>query len=321
MTNNYLFTGAGYSCNWGYPSGKEIQDIIYGHKLIRNNKEIRKLLNNLESKQNYEDLLELASRDTNLKDIIDEVIFEVFVNMEKDTDAVIINATGGNSYMMHGFCEHILPRMDIFFTLNQDDFIEKEIIFSNTNFKNFNKKIERPGIIRTGEKVYLLNRTTKDMIDDKFLMKDFHFNTEIVLPYIKLHGGSNLYDSYNRRVMISGRKKRSEIDEKFLLTEYNKFFQERISISKSRLMLIGYGFGDDHINETISNACKNYGLKIFIWDISGRETFDHQMKKKEMKLDIGDDSIIGICSSSLSDIFNLHNKFRLNTIIEQFFET
>ena len=31
-------------------------------------------------------------------------------------------------------------------------------------------------------------------------------------------------------------------------------------------MIVGYGFGDDHINDVIADAVNNSGLKIYFWD-------------------------------------------------------
>ncbi len=30
-------------------------------------------------------------------------------------------------------------------------------------------------------------------------------------------------------------------------------------------MIVGYGFGDEHINATIAKGVERYGLKVFIW--------------------------------------------------------
>lgn len=37
----------------------------------------------------------------------------------------------------------------------------------------------------------------------------------------------------------------------------------------SRLMVMGYSFSDEHLNEVILDAVKNYNLKIFIVDPAG----------------------------------------------------
>jgi hypothetical protein len=35
-----------------------------------------------------------------------------------------------------------------------------------------------------------------------------------------------------------------------------------------KMMIVGYGFGDDHINDVIADALNNSGLKIHFWDTS-----------------------------------------------------
>ncbi len=34
-----------------------------------------------------------------------------------------------------------------------------------------------------------------------------------------------------------------------------------------RLLIAGYGFGDNHVNEIISDAIGRHGLRVFIWDV------------------------------------------------------
>jgi hypothetical protein len=64
--------------------------------------------------------------------------------------------------------------------------------------------------------------------------------------------------------MVIGRGKNRQIKNEPLLCYYYKIFKKVLSQTNRRLLIIGYGFGDEHINSVISNAVENYGLKIYI---------------------------------------------------------
>ena len=70
-----------------------------------------------------------------------------------------------------------------------------------------------------------------------------------------------------------GGQKAASIAQHPLLTRYHAIFEEYLNRSDTRLMIIGYGFNDEHINEAIGKAVSN-GLKIFIVDIRGIDAFD-----------------------------------------------
>jgi thiamine pyrophosphate-dependent acetolactate synthase large subunit-like protein len=62
---------------------------------------------------------------------------------------------------------------------------------------------------------------------------------------------------------------------------YRSDFQEMLLRPATHLMVIGYSFGDLHINEAIKNAA-NKGAKIFIVDISGVDVFDKRNPRTQI---------------------------------------
>ena len=68
--------------------------------------------------------------------------------------------------------------------------------------------------------------------------------------------------------MIIGGAKQREIGHTAILKWYLQLFEEMLSRSDSRLMVIGYGFRDDHVTEVIDKAAAQ-GLKIFVMDPRG----------------------------------------------------
>ena len=82
------------------------------------------------------------------------------------------------------------------------------------------------------------------------------------LYYIKLHGSMNWLSSDGQGLMVIGGGKRAQIQREKLLHSYSKLFEDVLSRRNRRLLVIGYGFRDSHINEVIAHAIRKYGLKL-----------------------------------------------------------
>jgi hypothetical protein len=65
--------------------------------------------------------------------------------------------------------------------------------------------------------------------------------------------------------MVMGRRKRNTISNSPLLEWYHRVFESVVSAGDVRLMVIGYGWGDDHINEIIGTAVRERNLQIYTW--------------------------------------------------------
>ena len=85
--------------------------------------------------------------------------------------------------------------------------------------------------------------------------------------YIKLHGSANWFLDGQRPLMVLGNAKTQQIAEIPLLMWYHHVFESVLNTGEIRLMIIGYGFGDEHINRAIAEGVRNSGLHLMIWDI------------------------------------------------------
>jgi hypothetical protein len=74
--------------------------------------------------------------------------------------------------------------------------------------------------------------------------------------------------------MIVGGNKAAAITRYPLLQFYYDTFRQMLARGDSRLMVIGYGFGDDHINDCIREAVQKSNLKLFIVDLVGIDLLD-----------------------------------------------
>lgn len=64
--------------------------------------------------------------------------------------------------------------------------------------------------------------------------------------------------------MVVGGNKPAQIHREKLLQWYFDLFQEVLSYLNRRLLVIGYGFRDFHINEIIAQSIRQHGLKLYV---------------------------------------------------------
>jgi hypothetical protein len=88
-------------------------------------------------------------------------------------------------------------------------------------------------------------------------------------PIFKLHGSTNWRDAEGGELLVMGADKAETIREKAILRWYADEFLRYLSMRDARLMVIGYGFLDPHINDAIVTGSKAGGLRMFIVDPAG----------------------------------------------------
>ncbi len=74
----------------------------------------------------------------------------------------------------------------------------------------------------------------------------------------------NWRTSDGREVMVIGGEKPTQIGREPLLDWYFEIFKQVLSSPQRRLLVIGYGFGDEHVNEVIAHAITEHGLHLYI---------------------------------------------------------
>jgi hypothetical protein len=127
-------------------------------------------------------------------------------------------------------------------------------------------------------------------------------------PIYKLHGSSNWVDEANGRLIIMGGEKTAAIRGSGVLTAYAQEFERRLSEPGTRLMIIGYGFGDGHINVALERAAAAGGLRTYIIDPWGSEAPDPMRGMQNVirlpsPVNAIQGSLIGASRAGLSTIF------------------
>ena len=164
-----------------------------------------------------------------------------------------------------------LTRFDAIFTLNQDVLLEHH--YANDNIALIGKKKwagpEMPGMRRTPPQEPLYANSWARSTWTPGSEAEFKADGKSQ-PIYKLHGSSNWMRSDGQPLLIMDGVKAREIGQTPILNWYAQVFEESLAAGDARLMAIGYGFCDEHINAVIARGVER-GLKLFIVAPDGAE--------------------------------------------------
>lgn len=299
-SEHIILTGAGFTKNFGGLLASEMWAIIFNHKKIQDQPKIKKLMmDDFDFESIYYRIMEGSYSDDE-KEAITDAVKLAYENI----DAILRKYDFGNPYPigLQNVLElvwHFAETSDksLIFTLNQDLFFER--LYSGD-------KLSIPGIENNSE--WFTSYYRKELEESDYCKLPDEEKLNRIKPdilsdgcnfIIKLHGSYNWKSYDGSDIMVIGRGKTEQIQKEPLLNYYFEVFEKALSQNQRRLLIIGYGFGDDHINNIISDAVRNHGLKIYV--ISPNSPGDLFKKNK-----IGEDiwqGLSGYFPSTLEDIF------------------
>lgn len=262
--STYLLLGAGFSANYGYPTARDLEQLILGKQEVQQDSELRKIV--LNNSQGFEYALEelrcLAengnSEDMNRYKLFQKLIKDIFCTLNAKHGFFINPFENGN---MGKF----LHKFDGIFTLNQDLLIEiltdgTTAEFLQPGIKSRDWKNENPlNSIRSKEHIYTYIKKLLPEVDLPQAQALAKF-------YIKLHGCTNIVTE-DGDLMVMGCNKEDLINSHYLLRYYFDIFKDKLFESQGRLLIIGYSFRDKHVNSVLMEAIER-GLKFYICDPS-----------------------------------------------------
>lgn len=275
-----LLLGAGFSRNWGGWLATEVFEYLLGTKAVIGSDKLRQLLWKHQLSGGFEAALaelQMLAKNNPAEWQFDLAEFE---------SAVLVMFSDMNS----GFLDlddwdlqtspkeasktiaSFLNQFDAIFTLNQDLLLEEHYL-SRVNLSLISPRrwdgASLPGLdFRPSlEPFHHLSKARGRWIPQSNLNVDLSARMQ---PIYKLHGSSNWQKEDGSPLLIMGGNKTQEISTTPILQMYQNKFAEYLSESNARLMVIGYGFGDEHINEALTQAVE-LGLKIFLIDPMGAE--------------------------------------------------
>ena len=283
---NYLLLGAGFSRNWGGWVASEAFEYLLGCPEIIGDARLHDLLWKHQLEGGFEDAL-AELQDGNISyahpswDHAQLIQFQnavgrMFDDMNRgfyDRDSLEFPPMDSDRLV-----SKFLTRFDAIFTLNQDLLLEHFYLVNNVVRHMARPHV--PGMRWTinPEPIYsesLARATWTPRALEEFRLQN---NSQ---PFVKLHGSSNWFTKDGtQRLLVMGGAKQQEIGRHPLLKWYATQFAQMLCEPNTRLMVIGYGFRDLHVNGAIDEAVKR-GLKMFIIDPAGAELALRQNKTRQ----------------------------------------
>lgn len=104
-------------------------------------------------------------------------------------------------------------------------------------------------------------------------------STETNFYYVKLHGSCNWRSAFGKDLMVIGVDKEPQISREPLLKLYFEIFEHALAQGNRKLLVIGYGFGDSHVNRIIATAVKEHGLRLFVLSPERPSDFREKLTK------------------------------------------
>jgi hypothetical protein len=329
MPKHYLLTAAGFSANWGGWVANEVFEYLLGCPEVIQDPRLRDLLWRHQASGGFEDsLAELKlGRSPGFAQTWSEKDFTSLMNaIGRTFDAMNQGFLQRDIFeFSNDLIHHVatfLRRFDAIFTLNQDVLLEHFYMSSNmlqqrpVHIPGMNQQ-RNPDPLRASQG--WASWTPMPAGSDRSIRS----NTQ---PYIKLHGSSNWFDKDGSRILILGATKQREIQQSEILRWYSEIFEQCLRQPDSRLMIIGYGFRDDHINATVKAAAES-GLKIFVVDPRGaRVAYDMNPTRQRGQIPADTEleqwlhpALIGASRRPLGETFGGRNDTELAKV-SRFFE-
>jgi hypothetical protein len=262
---SYLLLGAGFSRNWGGWLASEAFEYLLGRQEIASNESLRRLLWKAQAKGGFEDAL------ADLQEAVAKGNTRAAGDLQALQTAVVAMFDDMNTgyetrrsweFSQDSDCSisKFLAQFEAIFTLNQDLLVEHHYLEHSPELLRQDRwdGAGMPGV-RPGQ-------TTTSLIGQHWqVLPEAEFKVDgRIQPYFKLHGSANWTAPGGNSTLIIGGNKLQAIAAVPILKWYQQAFKSRLCAGDARLMVIGYGFRDAHINALLAEAVADHGLKLFV---------------------------------------------------------
>jgi hypothetical protein len=267
-----LLLGAGFSRNWGGWLASEVFEFLLGCHEVATDRELLDLLWAYKIKgEGFENALAYLQdrfqrkQDARSSDLLRK-LQSAIVAMFHDMNAGLLNRDFQFSRYLDKSINVFLGRFDAIFTLNQDFLLEAHYSFVQGPPPHKWSGKSFPGMVGSSARgVWQTDVPWEPSGALKIPPK--------TQPIFKLHGSANWRTSDGSDMLIVGGNKSPAIQSQSVLKWYEEQFKEYLHSNGARLMVIGYSFGDAHINEHLKVA-GSAGLRLFIIDPAGSDVIE-----------------------------------------------
>jgi hypothetical protein len=295
--SHILLLGAGFSRNWGAPLASEITGSLLGE--LHDDADLAGRLRRGPFEDAFAGFQPPRGQDENAVRVrrLQDAVTGLFGRMNKALESSTFEFRNETGWTVREFLE----KFDAIFTLNQDLLLEMHY------WRHVSQKwndISIPGMRPDYGPGHAGGHDPTKLT--------WQPNGENVVPvraqpYFKLHGSSNWKDAGGEPVLIMGSAKSGAIDRFPVLRWYHEKFKRLVGRPGARMMVIGYSFQDEHINQVICDASTRTGLGTFLVDPAGRDVLkDPKMARAaiQMPRDVESIRIVGELKRPLSSIFS-----------------
>lgn len=275
-----LLTGAGFTKNFGGFLGSEMDAQIFNDVEIQNNDNLRDLLQeDCDFESVYSSVMTGKFSEEN-KDVMKKVVEKVYRNLDDAIKGWVFNMD--NPYPVNWYGWGKLTDLfvgqgeekGLFFTLNQDIFIERRCGHRPPGAPFF-----VPELYNGHCQDFTSNKFVTLPREDAVIKAERAFKDHAGLVYIKLHGSYGWKSSDGSNQMVIGKNKSELIEGEPLLKWYFELFQKAIAEGSKKILIVGYGFGDQHINKVLVDGVEKYGLQIYVINTRSREKLIQHFKR------------------------------------------
>ena len=281
-----LLLGAGFSHNWGGWLASEAFEYLLGCPEIQKDQRLKDLMWKHQDTGGFEGAIEQVQRDHILVASsetarrlqgLQAAVSRMFADMNKAFLGLEYRdwefLTGNNDKPHEKRVSTFLGKFDAIFSLNQDVLIERQYHGDDRAFihhPRFSNGPSLPGMqhhLQSGRpgRVGWAHDTWTPMMESEEQRFTVKPDTQ---PFFKLHGSSNWRRSSGDDLLVVGGNKLGEIRFNPILSWYHEQFENYLCAPDTRLMVIGYGFRDQHINEVIQEGVTE-GMTFFVVDPRG----------------------------------------------------
>jgi hypothetical protein len=262
-----ILLGAGFSRNWGGLLAQEVFNHLIGHPEIRKRDRLIQLLWQHRSDGGFEDAIAEVQRDYRL----DPARYRAELSSLQDAVAQIFGdmndgyaATPGWEFQQDQaiMVRTFLIQFDALFTVNQDLLLEQKYLNDNVMLGSAGRwdGWQLPGMKLDMQSLQPLQEQATGI----WVPSTAAVSNPRAQPLYKLHGSVNWRTDDHQALMIVGGDKAQQIQAHPILSTYAQAFEATLKRPGTRLMVIGYGFRDHHINQVIARAVFEHGLTFFV---------------------------------------------------------
>lgn len=302
----FVLTGAGFSKNFGGFLGSEMWSQIFNNRKIQYDPDLREIL---KDDYDYESVYS-KTFDSKLseekKQVMRDVVLEAYKRLDDSLKSWVFNDSSPypvNPYLLSKVLGQVYssahPLKSFLFTLNQDLFMERQWGYGSPGVPRF--ALAQNNLSGQEFKVTDFVELPRDDIENRIQRG---INDHAGLQYVKLHGSYGWKSSDGLNQLVVGTNKESLIQNEPLLQGYFNLFANTIKEGNKKVLIIGYGFRDAHINALLLEGVEKHGLEIYIISTQAPADLRYQIEHGQYYAKgILDDGLRGYFPYSLQQIF------------------